>query len=119
MTYVYVNGELKKTLDSPGLLRYASAGSNWFAVGGDAAGSDCGNGWSGDVAIARVYSKILTQDDVTYLWNRVLDPTGIEEVSQSESATAKPSGIFTINGIRVEKTQQGIFIINGKKILVK
>jgi len=118
-SYIYVNGELKNVIDAPGLLKYASAGSNWFAVGGDAAGGDCGNGWSGEVAIARVYSKPLTQDDVTYLWNKVLDPTGIEEVSQTETAITKPSGIFTINGIRVERTQQGIYIINGKKILVK
>lgn len=36
-----------------------------------------------------------------------------------ESVIAYPGGIFDINGIRVEKTRQGIYIINGKKVLVK
>ena len=40
--------------------------------------------------------------------------TGINRVMQSNGSV-----IFTINGIRVEKTKQGIYIIDGKKILVK
>ena len=117
--YVYVDGELKNTVDAPGIFRLASSDCNWFAIGADPSGLSTAHGsWNGDVAIARAYSKPLTQKDVTYLWNQVLDPTGIEQVSQ-EPTTTKPSGIFTINGIRVEKTEQGIYIINGKKILVK
>ena len=118
-TYIYVNGELKNALDAPGIFKLAAVNCNWFAVGADPSGATTAHGsWNGDVAIARAYSKPLTQKDVTYLWNKVLDPTGIEQVSQ-EPTTTKPSGIFTINGIRVEKTEQGIYIINGKKILVK
>ena len=106
-------------MDAPGILKLATSDCNWFAIGGDPGSINTAhNAWNGDVAIARAYSKPLTQKDVTYLWNQVLDPTGIEQVSQ-EPTTTKPSGIFTINGIRVEKTEQGIYIINGKKILVK
>ena len=40
----------------------------------------------------------------------------VERIVESKVAQ---KGIFTINGIRVEKTQQGLYIIDGKKVLVK
>ena len=119
-SYIYVNGELKNTIDAPGLFRLASVNCNWFGIGADpASATTAHNSWNGDVAIARVYGKPLTQEDVTYLWNEIHNPpTGVEQLPQ-ESVIAYPGGIFDINGIRVEKTRQGIYIINGKKVLVK
>ena len=40
----------------------------------------------------------------------------VERIQESKTAQ---KGIFTINGIRVEKTQQGLYIIDGKKVIVK
>ena len=120
-SYVYVNGELKNTIDAPGLFKLASSNCNWFCIGADPANATSAhNAWCGDVAIARVYSKPLNQEEVTTLWNEVLDAiyTGVEELP-TESVIAFPGGIFNINGQRVEKTRQGIYIVNGKKILVK
>ncbi|MCQ2138462.1 MAG: hypothetical protein MJY60_07125 [Bacteroidales bacterium] len=73
-TSIYVDGELKGTKPSPGTYhRQSSVNSYWFAVGGDAASGKANSGWKGDVAIARVYSKSLTADDVAALYSEVKD----------------------------------------------
>ncbi len=42
--------------------------------------------------------------------------TGIQGVTNNSNAKGK---IFNINGIQVEKTVKGIYIIDGKKVMVK
>ena len=116
-SYIYVNGELKNTIASPGLFKFASAGCNWFGIGGDAGTGAAGPAWTGDIAIARVYDKPLTQADVTNLWDKVLHPNAIDEITESKPTA--PRGIFNLNGMRVEKPQHGVYIIDGKKKLVK
>ena len=117
-TYIYVNGELKKELDSPGLMKFASAGCNWFAIGGDPANATSAHGsWKGDVAIARVYDQALTADEVAELWKNV-DPTGVEKIAD-EPVNKLAYGIYKLNGVRVDKAEKGIYIIDGKKTLVK
>ncbi|MCR4920621.1 MAG: LamG domain-containing protein [Bacteroidaceae bacterium] len=119
--YIYVDGELCNTVAAPGIFRLASSNCNWLAIGGDPSGLTTAHGsWNGDVAIARAYSKPLTADDVAYLWHKVQDPSwdGVEKLPE-QSVIAFPGGIFNINGVRVEKTRPGIYIINGKKVLVK
>ena len=118
---IYVNGELKNTIDAPGELHFASAGCNWFCIGGDPSGASSADAaWCGDVVLARVYDQPLDRRQAQYLWNHVADGTenAIENV-EAETPAVRPTGIYTINGIRVEKTEQGLYIINGKKILVK
>ena len=117
-SYIYVNGELKKELDAPGLLKFASAGCNWFAIGGDPANANSAHGsWNGDVAIARVYDNALTQEEVAALWKSV-DPTGVEQITD-EPVNKLAYGIYKLNGVRVDKAEKGIYIIDGKKTLVK
>ena len=111
--YIYVNGELCNTVDAPGQFRFANSGCNWFCIGGDADPNGGGQGWTGDVAIARAYDKSLTGEEVALLWNSI--PSGVATISED----AAPFGIFRLDGVRVEKAQQGIYIINGKKVLVK
>ena len=43
--------------------------------------------------------------------------TGISTIS--DDTAVKHTGIYTITGIRVEKPTRGLYIINGKKVLVK
>ena len=43
-------------------------------------------------------------------------PTGIESIRTNKDADGM---IFNLNGQRVEKAVKGIYIIDGKKILVK
>ena len=43
--------------------------------------------------------------------------TAISEVTNGEQAV--PETVYNINGIRVQKAQKGLYIINGKKVVVK
>ena len=116
-TYIYVNGELKNTVNAPGMFRFANTGCNWFAIGGDPANATSAHGsWIGDVAIARAYDKPLTAEDVAYLWEKVQNPNGIGALKPAPQA---PIGIYRLDGVRVDKAQKGLYIIDGKKTLVK
>ena len=44
--------------------------------------------------------------------------TGINQIAVG-SGTNSTEDIYTITGMRVQKAQKGLYIINGKKILVK
>ncbi len=72
--HVYVDGELKGSVNTSGNFQFPSAGSTWFGVGADPAGaSSAHTGWKGDVVIARIYDKPLAGTDVEKLWNQVKD----------------------------------------------
>ena len=43
--------------------------------------------------------------------------TGITEMANGEQAM--PESIYNLNGVRVQKAQKGLYIINGKKVVVK
>ena len=63
--HIYVDGKLSGTVDAAGDFSFGS--ENWFGVGCDA-GSNSESSWNGDVAVARVYDKPLTADDVSLLY---------------------------------------------------
>ncbi len=80
-----------------------------------------------------VYNRELSAEDVyalNVMANRVTDFTvgengtgaGIEEILSPETLTKGryADGIYTIQGVRVnDMTQKGIYIVNGRKVLVK
>lgn len=45
--------------------------------------------------------------------------TGIQEMTANSEATPKTNQIFDLNGRRVAQPQKGLYIINGKKVIVK
>ena len=67
---VYVNGQLYGTFkNSSTTYKHASAGSQWFAIGGDPNGAtNCGDGWRGDVVTSKIFDGVLSQEDVDALW---------------------------------------------------
>ncbi len=66
--HIYVNGELKNTIDAEGNLRHAADGAKWFAIGGDASNNGMDAAWNGNIVIARVYSGALSAKDVELLY---------------------------------------------------
>ena len=71
-TYIYVDGELKGTMDAPGnYVPPTTTTSYWFGIGVDASASVGQNAWRGDVAVARVYDAPLTAEKVKALWETV------------------------------------------------
>ena len=96
-------------------------GMNYFLLGqGSPWGSaDC---YIDDVMI---YNRELTNTDVRALYtmlNRVTDftkgegGTGISEIKNEEWVSGK---CYDLSGRRVEKPTRGLYIVNGKKILIK
>ncbi len=70
-TYIYVDGVLKGTQKAPGDYVPPTSGCEWFGIGADAGTSGGDSGWHGDVAIARVYDKPLTANEVKALYEAV------------------------------------------------
>ena len=115
---IYVDGKLCNEVDAPGIFRLASSGCHWFAIGGDPGANDkIQAAWNGDVVLARIYSKALTDEDVQTICKKLSQETPVEGITATE--TRARGGIYTINGIRVQKTTKGLYIINGKKVMVK
>lgn len=46
-------------------------------------------------------------------------PTGIETVKTAEAIDLNNAVIYNLNGQRVEKAQKGLYIVNGRKVVIK
>lgn len=71
--YIYINGELKGEIEASGDLSFPNTEAcHWFCVGGDpgsATNAECC--WIGDIGIARIYDKVLTDAQVAALYDRI------------------------------------------------
>lgn len=102
---LYQNGVLVNELEAAGTYKQASAKARWFAIGCDASGSDSGEiGWKGDVVMARIYDKPLTEEEVLALWENVEQYEAIpvkdmvENTSYFSNAPVKPGSKFLVKG---------------------
>ena len=91
---IYINGELKNTIEAVGEFKFPKDNSNWFAIGCDA-GPTAQLGWSGDVVLARIYDNPLTPHDVAVLWDEV-------KKLQENAVVDMVSDIDFISGIAVK-----------------
>jgi hypothetical protein len=47
-------------------------------------------------------------------------PTGIVEMQQEGRSAAFEDGVYyNLNGVKVEKPGKGVYIVNGKKVIIK
>ena len=114
---IYVNGVLCKTVDAPGDFKFASAGCNWFCLGGDPANASSANAsWKGDLVIARAYDKPLVSAEVIALWKKLNEGSSIADIRDSKTTGGY---IYDLSGRRVEKPVKGLYIIDGRKVFVK
>ncbi len=103
--YVYLDGELKGTVDAPGELKLpGNAKARWICIGGDAGPNDAQAAWKGDIAIARIFDSPLTSSEVTTLYNRVkayslpVSTIQLENVLVPSGIQVKAGGKFTVLG---------------------
>ncbi len=66
---IYVDGELKNTVSAKGAFSYGS--ELWFGIGGDASSGAGELAWNGDVAVARIYNDVLTENQIADLYKTV------------------------------------------------
>ncbi|MGN0231958.1 MAG: LamG-like jellyroll fold domain-containing protein [Muribaculaceae bacterium] len=102
---IYVDGQLMGEANAPGDYFFTTtAGCNWFAVGADASDKGGGNGWKGDVAVARVYDKALNDDEIALLWKKASMlkdspvPDLVSNISYANGLAVCIGDNFTING---------------------
>lgn len=104
-SYIYVDGELRKTIDAPGSYVSPTSGATWFCLGGDPANATSAqSGWSGDLVLARIYDKPLEPSEVAALWNEVAEfqanaePDMITDIRFLSGLAVKAGGYYTIEG---------------------
>lgn len=102
---IYVNGELKNSIDAKGDFKFPYINAcHWFCIGGDPAGSNVAqNAWKGDVVVSRIYSKPLSAENVTTLWEQVKDKQSTNTIQLSDilflsNFEVKPGSKYRISG---------------------
>lgn len=129
--YIYINGEYAGSVAADGDFNLPTPSTRFLAIGADLC-PDAGQpqaGFEGDIAIARLYDSPLNASQVNKIYKNIQATlTGQSEHDCSQNAdgisgveeTVKPAtGIFNIMGQKVSRPTKGLYIINGKKVLVK
>ena len=96
---------------------------NAFNFDGENSGANeaYGNALSGVVKFADAAKGDFTQSNVAAGDPRWISgtPTGIETVKTAEETSQENAVIYNLNGQRVDKAQKGLYIVNGKKVVIK
>ena len=104
-SYIYVNGELKNTVDASGSFVFPTSGATWFCLGGDPANaSSAQSGWSGDLVLARIYDKALEPGEVGALWSKVAtyqenaEPDMVTDIHYLAGMAVQTGSYYTVEG---------------------
>ena len=117
---IYLNGELAGEGNNEKLIFPKDMGEttqNWLGRSQWAQDAYCDHVYDD----FRIYDRAISDDDVKTLFaDGELDlddtETGISEIGSNDSAV---KGIYNLNGMKVQKASKGIYIVDGKKQLVK
>ena len=97
--------------------------SNAFNFDGEDSGANeaYGNALSGVVKFADAAKGDFTQSNVAAGDPRWISgtPTAIETVKTAEETSLENAVIYNLNGQRIDKAQKGLYIVNGKKVVIK
>lgn len=103
---IYVNGALKKTTSAIGEFVFPEEAAQWFAIGADASTGAGAQSILGDVAIARIYDKALTSEEISKLW---------EKVQNSQASSTQPTLVTNVHWLSNVPVQPGhTYEISGK-----
>lgn len=73
--------------------------------------------WMDDLKIWKSTARADFEEDITQsAWGEIAVPDGIENVT---TVKVNNNAIYNLMGVRVNKAQKGLYIINGKKYVVK
>ena len=96
---------------------------NAFNFDGENSGANeaYGSALSGVVKFADAAKGDFTQSNVAAGAPRWISgtPTAIETVKTAEGIDLENAVIYNLNGQRVDKAQKGLYIVNGKKVVIK
>lgn len=129
--YLYMNGEFAGSARAEGELKMPNADRQWMGIGADLPGNgkDGQAAFRGDIAIVRLYNEPLNGSQASKLYRNAKETmaagtehdcsetTAIDNVREDVAAARK--GVFNLMGQKVSRMQKGIYIIDGKKVMVK
>ena len=123
---LYVDGNLVGSTAASGSYGWpGNVTRQWFGIGCDLGPNDEGQAsFTGDIAIARMYDAPMNASQVNKLYKNVKaiitdtdDPDAISNVQENRSTS---NGIYDLTGRKVQRAdRKGLYIINGKKVVVK
>ena len=119
---MYVDGNLTGLVTASGELTVPQVVDDTKCyIGADMKGGVPGTepeaSFQGKIAFIRLYDVAMPGAAATELYRRAT-ATALDEIVAEKGQTS-PAGIYNIMGQRVQKAQHGIFIIDGKKVLLK
>jgi hypothetical protein len=128
--YIYLDGEYAGSVTADGDFKPGYPVERYMAVGADMAnvGYSPQASFQGDIAIARIYDQPLNGSQVNKLYKSVIagitdnpehDCTDGNAIRDVNTEKKTDTGIFNIMGQKVSRMTKGLYIINGKKVLVK
>lgn len=129
-TKLFVNGNLVGSTTASGSYKWPTdVQSQWFGIGADLSPNDLGQAsFSGDIAIVRMYNEPMNPSQVNKLYKNVEaiisdapeHMEGGDAIQSVEESIHQPKGIYDLTGRKVTRTNhKGIYIINGKKVVIK
>lgn len=131
-SYIYINGDFAGSVQAEGDLNMPNLDERFVAIGGDLTGWGEGMtqaAFQGDIAIARIYDEPLNPSQVNKLYKNVKSTFTAESehdcneegnsISEALVNDTKRTQIYNIMGQKVSKMTKGLYIVNGKKVLVK
>lgn len=127
---IYINGRMEGSAAAVGAYKWpVDVERQWFGIGCDLNTGDAAEAvFAGDIAVTRLYGTPLNGSQVSKLYKGAKALiTDTPEHSEGETAIGgitevKPAtkGIYDITGRRVSRMDaKGLYIVNGKKIVVK
>lgn len=89
---MYLNGNPVGEMNAPGTFSFPSnTAAQWIAIGGDAStGTTAQSPLNGEIAVARMYNKAVTRDEVYWMYKEY-DVSGSEEPEEPEDVPT-PTG---------------------------
>ena len=115
---LYVDGMLAAQTDCPGELKAPDSSFRRCFLGCDLRGADgaAEAAFRGQIATLRLYRDAFTPNEVAKLFETA---TGLPVVQVPRERQSVHEGTYNLLGQNVQSYQHGVYIHNGKKILVK
>ena len=93
LSKIYINGQQKNSaaINEKDYLDFPFALYQWMVIGGDAranVGTICDFPWNGNISIARLWGKALTQEDISLLYSQAKTPKASITTDAKGYATA-------------------------------
>lgn len=116
---IYLNGELAGEGNNEKVIYPKDMGEttqNWLGRSQWAQDAYCDHIYDD----FRIYDRAVSEDDVKTLFadGELVFDNITDGISNVENATTSSTGIYNLNGMKIQKPGKGIYIVDGKKVVL-